>query len=135
MPDDPRNAANGQYVVVRVNSAAFGLSRDVLVTLLRAEGVFVRAYFLPGCHRAEPYINRPQHQPVKLPVTEQLLTEVMQLPTGSAVNAEQIQTVAKLLMTIHRHADSLNRTLQSTPAHWHPCDPARPRTLDQLEAA
>lgn len=135
LPDDPRNAANGQYVVVRVNAQEFGMSRDVLVPVLRAEGVFVRAYFLPGCHHAEPYIGKPQHQPVPLPVTEHLLTEVMQLPTGGMVDAQQIQTVAKLLMSVHRHAVSLERSLQTTLPHWHPSDPAKPRCSDQLEAA
>lgn len=126
---------NGQYVVVRVDEDAFGLSRDLLLDVLRAEGVFARAYFVPGCHNAPPYADNRRHVPVSLPVTDLLLQEVLQLPTGGFVTAAEIQHIAALLIDVQRHASAIREQTRLTEVSWHPLDPARPVTTSRQDAA
>ena len=46
---------NFHNIVIQVDEAASGLSRDALWRALHAENVLARRYFWPGCHRMEPY--------------------------------------------------------------------------------
>ncbi len=98
---------NHQYVVVEMNQQEFGLSRDGLLELLRAEGVFARSYFQPGCHNAVPYAGQAVHQPVPMPVTERLLHNLLQLPTGPAVTSSDIERIGQLLATAQQHAGAV----------------------------
>lgn len=98
---------NAQYVVVKVNEELLGLNRDSLMQVLRAEGVFVRSYFSPGCHNAEPYRNNSTSLRTPLPVTDQLLQEVMQLPTGPGVTGTDVTKIGLLLQSIYQHRSSL----------------------------
>jgi dTDP-4-amino-4,6-dideoxygalactose transaminase len=95
------------WIVVRVDPAAAGLDRDVLVELLHAEGVLARRYFAPGCHRAAPYSATPPRRP--LPVTERLAAETLALPTGPTVDPPAIDTIAGLLRLAVAHAPALAR--------------------------
>jgi len=97
LPYDERETNNYQYVVVEVDRAATGLSRDEVLHVLRAENVLARRYFFPGCHRMEPYRSDPRHTPSPLPATESLVGRVLVLPTGTAVNQEQIETIGQIL--------------------------------------
>ena len=58
---------NFQYVVIEVNEAEAGLSRDELLKVLQAERVLARRYFWPGCHRMEPYRSHFPHAALLLP--------------------------------------------------------------------
>ena len=116
---------NAQYVVMCVEQS-FGLSRDQLLKVLRAEGVFARSYFVPGCHNAPPYRGQRTHSPVELLVTNRLLDELIQLPTGSNVTIDDVAAIADLFQAIHRHSSELKAKLQSSVLEWHPSDPARP---------
>ena len=46
---------NYQYIVLEIDEAETGLSRDELLKVLHAENIIARRYFYPGCHRMEPY--------------------------------------------------------------------------------
>lgn len=63
----PNEHANYQYVVVEVETAATGISRDALHKVLWAERVLARRYFYPGCHRMEPYRSLPRYRGVHFP--------------------------------------------------------------------
>jgi dTDP-4-amino-4,6-dideoxygalactose transaminase len=86
---------NGQYVVIEVDEETAGLSRDDLYVVLRAENVLARRYFHPGCHRQQPYRERPLPDP--LTVTERLCKTVLQLPSGTAVNSDDIAEICSIL--------------------------------------
>lgn len=135
VPDE--NFSNSQYVVLRVDEERFGLTRDQLVRILRAEGVFARSYFNPGCHRAEPYRSADPgvHVRVPLPVTEMLSATLLQLPTGLAVSADDAQQVGKLLRLIHQRSAEIRRlwTLHEQRLLFHPADPSRPDGADTCE--
>jgi len=129
LPVPDGNSSNGQYLVVTVQPELFGISRDQLVSILRAEGVFARSYFAPGCHRAEPYRNNAfRHARVPLTTTDQLASSILQLPTGPAVSLTDILQVGRLLNFVHRNAAEISSLWTSDYAEplLHAADPARP---------
>ncbi len=101
-PDGERH--NYQYVVLEVNEALAGLSRDQLVALLHAENVLARRYFYPGVHQMEPYRSYFPHAGLLLPETERLVTRVMSLPTGVAAGPQAVAAVAGLIRLALAHA-------------------------------
>lgn len=129
LPIPDGNSSNGQYLVLEVDEHVLGVSRDQLVAILRAEGVFARSYFSPGCHRAEPYRSAPfRHVRVPLPVTESLAASVCQLPTGPSVATADILTIGRLLKFIHRCSSDIRQMWMASEGRhgFHPSDPARP---------
>ena len=91
---DDAERHNYHYVVVEVDREwAAPLGRDDLVAILHAENVLARRYFHPGCHRLEPYRSAG----VSLPVTEEVSSRVIVLPTGMAVSADDIRLICAIL--------------------------------------
>jgi len=116
---------NGQYAVFTVNAEQFGLTRDHLLQVLRAEGVLVRSYFMPGCHASFPYRESGDHRRVALNVTENVLETVLQFPAGATVTPVVTKTICELLRWIGDHAIDIRARLESIrPAFSHPDDPA-----------
>ncbi|MBI5431137.1 MAG: aminotransferase class I/II-fold pyridoxal phosphate-dependent enzyme [Nitrosomonadales bacterium] len=96
--------SNYQYLVCRVDERAFGLSRDMLLELLKAENVNARRYFYPGVHRSIPYVQQlPQYQG-RLPNTDALSASCIQLPIGALVSAQSVEVVCNILRRAHRSA-------------------------------
>lgn len=126
--DELRNA---QYVVVRIDESKLGLHRDMLLQILRAEGVFVRSYFAPGCHNAEPYRNDHTTLRTPLPVTNQLLDEIVQLPTGPNVTQEDVVKIGWLLQSIYHHREELRQAFQTSAGLWK----HDPDTLPEISSA
>jgi dTDP-4-amino-4,6-dideoxygalactose transaminase len=92
---------NYQYIVVEIDEAKTGISRDEIVQVLHGENIIARRYFYPGCHRMEPYRTNYPDAGLMLPLTEQLTERVMTLPTGTAVGETEIsgicQTIRKII--------------------------------------
>ena len=97
-PTDPDNA-NCQYVVADVAAAEAGVTREQLMSYLRAEGVLVKAYFTPPCHQSTAYRNTTD---VALPVTEDLAGRLICLPTGLAMSPEDVDKICELIHFIVR---------------------------------
>ncbi len=95
------NRNNFQYVIVEVDKAVAGLSRDELQRILHAENVMAKSYFSPGCHRLDAYRRRGHRA---LPVTEQLAARTLALPTGSAVGEQEIAMICRIVATAVRQA-------------------------------
>lgn len=91
---------NYQYIVVRVDSAITGLTRDQWVELLHAENVIARRYFYPGCHRMAPYLTEQPAAGGHLPHTEELSEHVMILPTGTGVTEADIAKITQWLALV-----------------------------------
>jgi dTDP-4-amino-4,6-dideoxygalactose transaminase len=98
---------NYQYVVVEVGEA-FGVSRDDLVAILRAENVLARRYFYPGCHEMQPYRSFFPHAGLLLPNTIALCKRVLLLPTGCAMDENAVQQVARLLQFVALHSEEVS---------------------------
>lgn len=97
LPYNDGERHNYHYVVVEVDDAQTGLSRDALVQILWAENVIARRYFYPGCHRMEPYRSYYPHAGLLLPETERLVERLLVLPTGTAITPADIEEVCAIL--------------------------------------
>ncbi len=112
---NPHERQNYQYVVVEVDAALAGLTRDELIGLLHADNVLARRYFYPGCHRMEPYRSYYPSAGLLLPHTEILCDRIFQLPTGTAVAGPEIKTIADLLRTAVGDPAAARRRLSAEP--------------------
>ena len=115
---DHSEKRNYQYIVLEIEESQTILSRDALQDILWAERVLARRYFYPGCHRMEPYASTMPNIGSRLPVTERLAQRVLVLPTGTAVSAEQIETICGILrLAVSNGGDTARRLegLRATP--------------------
>lgn len=115
---DHSEKRNYQYIVLEIEESQTILSRDALQDILWAERVLARRYFYPGCHRMEPYASTMPNIGTRLPVTERLAQRVLVLPTGTAVSAEQIETICGILrLAVSNGGDTARRLegLRATP--------------------
>ena len=110
---DEAERNNYQYVIVEVDSAVAGVSRDDLVRVLHAENVLARRYFYPGCHEMEPYRSYFPHAGLLLPETERLTQRVMSLPTGTAVGPEEISKICEIIRFAVQHGPEVRERLLS----------------------
>jgi dTDP-4-amino-4,6-dideoxygalactose transaminase len=107
--DEP---SNYQYIVVRIDSTVTGISRDDILEACWAENVLARRYFYPGCHRMEPYRTLYPDIGDRLLVTEQLLDQVLTLPTGTAITEQDVSRVSTLLRGLVAYAPEVSRRLR-----------------------
>ena len=113
-------ACNYQYVVIEVDEAATGVSREMLDDILLTENVLTRRYFYPGCHRMEPYRTDDPQAGLRLPQTERLAKKVLCLPTGSAVNSGEISVICAVIEFIVKHAEEVKERFLVKPIFSHP---------------
>lgn len=106
LPCDP-GQSNCHHITIMVDSAA-GVDRDALRRALVAENVLARRYFYPGCHRVPPYSEAPV---AGLPVTDAALERCLSLPTGTAVSADDVAAIGRLVRLAVTSAGELGRHL------------------------
>lgn len=101
--------SNYQYIVCEVNESIFGLSRDLLIAVLKAENVFARRYFYPGTHRSVGFSDNSQSYDDSLTVTDHLCASCIQLPVGAMVDSNTVEMICEIIDKSHRNS----RLLQS----------------------
>ena len=111
MAYDEGERCNYQYIVLEMDEAAAGVSRDELVAVLWAENVLARRYFYPGCHRMEPYRSHFPHAGLLLPETDRIGRCVVTLPTGSGVTPEDIAEIVALIHLVLTHGEEVHTVL------------------------
>jgi dTDP-4-amino-4,6-dideoxygalactose transaminase len=89
---------------VAVDDAAFGVDRDTLVAVLRAEGIDTRCYFSPPVHRHQAYRDGPESV---LPRTDWLADRVVSLPLWRDLPDGAIETVIDVIARVHERADEI----------------------------
>ena len=94
--------SNYQYLVCRVNEREFGLPRDLLIDLLKAENVVARRYFYPGLHRSIPYAQELSQHLDRLPNTDSLCASCIQFPIGALVTAQSVERICDILIRAHQ---------------------------------
>jgi dTDP-4-amino-4,6-dideoxygalactose transaminase len=102
---------NYQYVVIEIDEAAAGLTRNDLLRVLEAENVLARRYFYPGCHRMEPYRTLYPDAGKQLPRTEALTERVLVLPTGLAVSPRDAELICEIISAALRSPEECRRLL------------------------
>jgi len=106
---------NYQYIVLEVDERTTGLSRDRLLSILWAENVIARRYFFPGCHRMEPYRSHFPHAGLLLPETERLVSRILLLPTGTAIEPDDIRRIGEILRLAVAHGPEISDRLHGIP--------------------
>ena len=103
---EARNASktNHQYVVCEIDEASFGLSREALLGLLKAENIIARRYFHPGAHRSVPYVHDLPQFVDALPETDRLNARLIQLPSGALVKPQHIAAICERIASAGRRA-------------------------------
>ncbi len=107
MPYNEAEKNNFQYIILQIDEQTTHISRDQLVTVLHQENVLARRYFYPGSHRMEPYRSYFPNAGLLLPITEQLVQQVMSLPTGTAVGHKEISSICDLIRFVVSHAPEI----------------------------
>ncbi|WP_433254705.1 DegT/DnrJ/EryC1/StrS family aminotransferase [Streptosporangium sp. CA-135522] len=94
---------NHQYVVLEIDQRVTGVSRDTLRSVLAAENVNCRCYFSPGCHTMAPYRTG-----ARLPYTEAVSDLVLGVPTGMAVDDDDISRICQIIrFVVTAHGDGV----------------------------
>lgn len=96
--------SNYQYLVCCVDEREFGLQRDLLIDLLKAENVVARRYFYPGLHRSIPYAQELPLHLNRLPNTDSLCASCIQFPIGALVSAEDVVRICSIVNRAHQAA-------------------------------
>jgi dTDP-4-amino-4,6-dideoxygalactose transaminase len=98
---------NFQYIITEVDENKTGISHDLLMKILHAENIRARRYFYPGCHRMEPYRSYYPIAGLLLPETEKISEKILSLPTGTAVQSEEIQKIGQIIRFVIENATEL----------------------------
>lgn len=107
---------NYQYLVLEIDEALTGLSRDQLMHVLWSENVLARRYFYPGCHHMEPYKSYFPHANLLLPATERLAQRVLLLPTGTSVKEKGIDSICQVIrLAVANSREVEQQILRSSP--------------------
>lgn len=102
------------YVVIEIDESVAGVSRDLLFDILNEEGVKVRRYFFPGCHRQKPFMENGIAR--SLPNTDAISNAVLTLPTGSTVSPAQVDQVCHIIRFVVEHATEVHSQLNQVKA-------------------
>ena len=104
---DETERQNYQYIIIEVDQSLAGISRDRLVDILNAENILARRYFYPGCHQMEPYRSLYPDAGNHLLETEKLTRCVMSLPTGTAIDNDDIEIIGQLIRFVLDHTEDI----------------------------
>jgi dTDP-4-amino-4,6-dideoxygalactose transaminase len=99
--------SNCQYVVCQIDAREFGMSRDLLIDLLKAENVLARRYFYPGLHRSIPYASELPQYVDRMPNTDRLCASCIQFPIGALVSTEDVERICDLVVRAHQAAAAI----------------------------
>jgi dTDP-4-amino-4,6-dideoxyglucose len=102
--------SNFQYVVGVIDNSAFGLTRDELLAVLRAENVAAERHFYPSSHAVSPFVDIAR-EPGQLDHTEAAARSTFQLPIGARVTADAIEQICDIVREAHIHSKSIKSAL------------------------
>ena len=90
----------------------FGLTRDELAVVLRAEGIDTRAYYVPPVHRMQAFAAFTEACDPLLPETAALCDEVLTLPCYGTMTGRDIAAVSACVAAAHDHAAAIRARLE-----------------------
>jgi dTDP-4-amino-4,6-dideoxygalactose transaminase len=108
---DEKEKCNYQYITLEIHESETKVSRDEIQSILWAENVLARRYFYPACHNMEPYRSRKLEG--SLEKTEHLAKRVLNLPTGTAIDAATISTICDIIKLTVNSGDEISNRLKS----------------------
>jgi dTDP-4-amino-4,6-dideoxygalactose transaminase len=103
--------SNYRMVIAGV-TPEWALTRDETVSLLRAEGAAINAYWHPALHRS---VHAPPGAPVpELPVAEGLAERFLHVPVGEFVSLADIERIADRLEIVARNGAAVAKRMRSS---------------------
>lgn len=103
--DDPAHTFFG----VTVDEDQFGISRDLVASALRREGIDTRSYFSPPVHKQQAYADLPS---VDVPVSEHLSARCLCLPLFGNLPPGRVDAVIEALASIVPYAEEIRETVE-----------------------
>jgi dTDP-4-amino-4,6-dideoxygalactose transaminase len=95
----PANVADSfQYLVMRVDAARAGCSRDQLHERLKRFNIITRKYFYPLCSDYSCYRHLPSARPENLPNAYRLAQEVMTLPLFGGLSDDDVHRICDAIV-------------------------------------
>lgn len=101
---------NWQYIVIEIDEARFGASRDQVFEHLRGQNIFAKRYFHPGCHQMEPYRTIDPRMVDRLASTNELCNRVLCLPNGTAITTKDVGIVFDAIRSLSTNSGSKIKT-------------------------
>jgi dTDP-4-amino-4,6-dideoxygalactose transaminase len=95
-----------------VDPLEFGLSRDLLVRALAADGIDTRNYFDPPVHRQQAYAHLTRGP---LPVTDHVSSRVTSLPMFAELSMAAVDQVIECLAAVHDKAEEIAARITDAP--------------------
>jgi dTDP-4-amino-4,6-dideoxygalactose transaminase len=97
----PENVQSSyQYFAILIQADEFGLTRDEVYNRLKTYNVFARKYFYPLCSNYPSYSELPSAAPERLPVANQVSTEVLCLPFYGKLDNSQVERICQIIREI-----------------------------------
>jgi dTDP-4-amino-4,6-dideoxygalactose transaminase len=94
------NTSSQKDLSLRIVAAEFGHTRDELRAELTRHGIETRTYFAPPVHLQTAYARWRDQFAGKLPVTEQVATEVLNLPLFVGLTAGDIERIVGIVAAV-----------------------------------
>jgi dTDP-4-amino-4,6-dideoxygalactose transaminase len=101
------------YFPIRLDPAAFGLSRDEATAALAADNILCRKYFDQPCHEMPAYQGGT---PYPLPVTDLWASATIALPVYNDQTDEEIDYIVERIRAIHVQAREVRAALVGVEA-------------------
>lgn len=94
--------SNYQYFVIRIDSNAFGVSRDLVYDKLKEYNIFARKYFYPLCSNYPCYQHLPSASVSNLPVANKVAKEVLCLPLYGTLSPDDVERICIALKSLRK---------------------------------
>ena len=104
---------NRQYMPVEINENEFGLTRDELHLVLKADNLITRKYFYPSADQYECYKNKPFTNNINLINVKAVTKRIMCLPMFASMNPEDSRKICGLIGSVQKHSKEISSILKN----------------------
>lgn len=90
-----------------VDESAMGVSRDVLASALKAEGIGTRPYFDPPLHRQDAYADYFEEADPRLAETNYVARHALSIPLFAHMKDSEVDAVSEAILRVVAHAEAV----------------------------
>ena len=88
---------NYAYFPIFVDKEKYGIERDELYNIFRANNIYVRRYFYPLISQFPTYRDLPSARAENLPIAEKITEEVLCLPIYADLEMNDVQKIVSII--------------------------------------
>ena len=107
----PEIKYNYAYYPVEIITEEFGLTRDEVYKVFRAEGIMVRKYFWPLASNYSCYQSLPSADKYLLPQANLLSKRILILPLYADLEDRDINNIIELFLLIYKYSSEIKKKL------------------------